>query len=56
MGIVPDRETKVSRGSVPRKFRNVFTGPHKFDHSEGEVGESERVGCFLLGQELLQGF
>src|SRR4030042_2237904 len=56
MGIVPHRETKVSRGSVSRKFCNVFTGSHKFDHSEGEVGESNRVGCFLPGQEFLQGF
>ena len=54
MGIVPDRETKVSRGSVSRKFRNIFTGSHKFDDGEGEVGEPKRIGCFLLRQKLLQ--
>src|SRR5208282_1701468 len=45
----------MSRGGLSRKCCNIFTSPHKFDHHQGEIGESHRVSCFSLGKELLQG-
>ena len=40
MGIVLDSQTKVSRGSVSREFRNVFARSQKLNNSEGQVWES----------------
>ena len=41
MGIVPDSETKVSRGAVsPGKSATYSPGSHKFDNRKREVGES----------------
>ena len=55
MGVVFDGKAEVARRRLIREFDNIFTRTEQFDDDERQIGKTERVGCFLLGQETRKG-
>ena len=51
MGVVFDGKAEVAGCRLIRKFNDVFTRAEQFDNDEGKIGKTERIGCFLRGQE-----
>ena len=47
MAVVLDGQAKMPGRDVAGKLRHVFAGPHQLDDREGQVGEPQRIVCFL---------
>ena len=51
MGVVFNSKAEVAGRRLIREFNDIFTGTEQFDDDERQIRKTERVGCFLRGQE-----
>jgi hypothetical protein len=57
MAVIPDGQAKMPRHCIITwKFSDIFTLTQQLDDRERQVREPQRIGRFLLCQELLQSF